>query len=115
MYNHKLLPTFSKVCALPTSHVRSLYICKCPGLTIVTHRPHDTTTAIGDRFIELLKRHKSNVMSRISAFLLPLLLSQTFIRNGVYIVFVTVQQIIVNLGHREFFLQFNIMSRIIRH
>jgi len=41
MYNHTFFPTFSKVCALPTSHTRSVDICMGPSLAL---KPLDDTT-----------------------------------------------------------------------
>jgi len=36
MYNHSFLPTFSKVCALPTRHARSIDVCTDPILALIT-------------------------------------------------------------------------------
>jgi len=36
MYNHAFLPTFFKVCALPTSHTRTIDVCTGLGLAIIT-------------------------------------------------------------------------------
>jgi len=35
MYDHAFLPKFSKVCALPTSHTRSVDVCTVLGLAVI--------------------------------------------------------------------------------